>query len=143
MMSLDELTFELERFEWQGEDRLEVRGRWFGVRGQRFMRPTLHVRAGDARARRRRMIAVMDHKPWAPDDDGVWIAAFVWRGPVEEITAARLEVTPEVVLELGPPGSTKPGTSITPRPRAKRPAKPKPVTPPAPRGRSRRRVRRP
>ena len=78
------------------------------------------------------MIAVMDHKPWAPDDDGVWIAAFVWRGPVEEITAARLEVTPEVVLELGPPGSTKPGTSIAPRPRAKRPAKPKPVTPPAP-----------
>ena len=83
MMSLDELTFELERFEWQGEDRLEVRGRWFGVRGQRFMRPTLHVRAGDSGGRRRRMIAVLDHKPWAPDDDGVWIAAFVWRGAVE------------------------------------------------------------
>ena len=43
-MSVDELTFELEHFEWQGQERLEVRGRWFGVRGQRFMRPTLHAR---------------------------------------------------------------------------------------------------
>ena len=48
MMSLAELTFEVERFEWQDDDRLEVRGRWYGVRGQRFIRPAFHVRAGDA-----------------------------------------------------------------------------------------------
>src|SRR5690349_2557949 len=75
MMSLDELTFELERFELQDGARLTVRGRWLGVRGQRFMRPTLHVRVGD---RERRVIAVLDHKPWAPDAAGAWIAAFAW-----------------------------------------------------------------
>src|SRR5690349_17873301 len=64
MMSLDELSFELERFEWQGEDRLEVRGRWYGVRGHRFMRPTLHVKAG---GRRKRMIPVRALKHSAPD----------------------------------------------------------------------------
>ncbi|MDA0185407.1 hypothetical protein OJ997_34190, partial [Solirubrobacter phytolaccae] len=116
-MSLDELTFELERFDWHDGDRLEVRGRWFGVRGQRFMRPTLHVRAG---GRRRRMIALLDHKPWAPDGEGAWIAAFSWRGPVEEITAARLEVSPDVVLELGEPGAH--GLTLNPRPRPRRTA---------------------
>lgn len=134
MMSLDELTFELERFEWQDDERLEVRGRWFGVRGQRFMRPTLHVRAA---GRRRRMIALLDHKPWAPDAEGTWIAAFTWRGPVEEITSARLEVTPDVILDLGAPGAH--GVTLNPRPRARRgapkpavtaPVKPAPAAPP-------------
>ena len=73
----DQLTFELEHFEWRGEDRLEVTGRWYGLRGQRFVRPTLHVREG---SRRRRMIAVLDHKPWPPEADTPWIAAFTYRG---------------------------------------------------------------
>ncbi|MDA0136116.1 hypothetical protein OJ962_01300, partial [Solirubrobacter sp. CPCC 204708] len=124
-MSLDELTFELERFDWQGPERLEVRGRWFGVRGQRFMRPTLHLKAG---GRRRRLIAALDHKPWAPDDDGVWIAAFAWRGsPEDHVTGARLELTPEIVLDLGAPGEAASGQSLTPRPRPRRVAKPKPA----------------
>src|SRR4051794_5956538 len=76
MMDLDQLAFEVERFEWQGDDRLEVSGRWYGVRGRRFMRPTLHVRAG---GRRRRMIALLDHKPWAADSEDTWVAAFAWR----------------------------------------------------------------
>ena len=72
-----ELAFELERFEWTAADRLEVSGRWFGVRGRRFVRPTLHLRVD---GRRRRLIAVLDHKPWAADTEDLWTAAFTWRG---------------------------------------------------------------
>ena len=63
---LADLAFEVERFEWTSDDRLLVTGRWFGVRGRRFMRPTLHLRVD---GRRRRLIAVLDHKPWAADTE--------------------------------------------------------------------------
>ena len=115
-----ELAFEIERFEWTGDDRLEVTGRWFGVRGQRFMRPTLHVRVGD---RRRRMIALLDHKPWPADGEGPWIAAFSWRGPPDGVTAARLEVAPDVVIDLPAPGADAAGAT--------------PESPPTPDARSR------
>src|SRR5436309_8604741 len=93
---LAQLSFELDGFGWTGEERLEVTGRWFGVRGRRFVRPTLTLRAA---GRRRRMIALLEHKPWAADDEAAWIAAFTWRGPPEDIAGARLEVAPDVVLE--------------------------------------------
>src|SRR3954471_7290874 len=121
---LAQLSFELDGFQWAGEERLEVSGRWFGVRGRRFVRPTLTLRAG---GRRRRLIAVLEHKPWPAVEEAPWIAAFAWRGPVEEITAARLEVAPDVVLELPSPGEAPAGTLIHPRPR-KRPAPPPPKT---------------
>src|SRR5919199_2934229 len=85
------LGFELERFGWAGDERLELTGRWFGVRGRRFVRPTLTLRAA---GRRRRLIALLDHKPWAASDDEFWTAAFAWQGAREEITSARLEVAP-------------------------------------------------
>ena len=47
--ALPGVTFEVERFEWVADDRLEVVGRWFGLRGHRFLRPTLDVQAGGAR----------------------------------------------------------------------------------------------
>src|SRR4051794_8577158 len=116
MMDLDQLAFELESFEWRADDRLEVTGRWYGVRGLRFVRPTLHARA---EGRRRRMIALLDHKPWAADTEGLWTAAFTWRGPREAITSAELQVAPDVVLELPEPGSAAPGPALTPRPRTR------------------------
>src|SRR3954471_4713756 len=125
---LAQLSFELDGFQWAGEERLEVSGRWFGVRGRRFVRPTLTLRAG---GRRRRLIAVLEHKPWAAVEDGAWTAAFAWRGAREDITAARLEVAPDVVLELPPPGEASPGTLLQPRPR-KRPAAPPPAPPEEP-----------
>src|SRR3954454_18597843 len=125
MMELDQLAFELERFEWLTDDRLEITGRWYGVRGLRFVRPTLHARAG---GRRRRMIALLDHKPWAADTEGLWTAAFAWRGPREDITSARLEVGPDVVVDLPEPGSATPGTTLTPRPRP-RPERRPPTAP--------------
>src|SRR4051794_11770952 len=117
MIAVDQLAFELERFDWTAEDRIEVTGRWFAVRGLRFVRPTLHVRLGD---RRRRLIALLDHKPWAADTEDTWTAAFAWRGDHEGITSARLEVTADIVLDLPLPGTAKPGTTLTPRPRARR-----------------------
>src|SRR4051794_19578609 len=128
---LAQLSFELDGFQWAGEERLEVSGRWFGVRGRRFVRPTLTLRAG---GRRRRMIAVLEHKPWPAVEEAPWTAAFAWRGPVEEITAARLEVAPEVVLERPPPGGPPGGTLPNPPPRKPPPPPPpreEPVEPPA------------
>ena len=49
MMDLDHLSFELERFDWQGEP-VGIRGRWYGVARPRFVRPTLHVRVRPAAA---------------------------------------------------------------------------------------------
>ena len=107
------LTFELEHFAFAGDDRLEVTGRWHGVAGRRFVRPTLHL---DVEGHHRRLLAVLDHKPWAPDDDH-WTAAFAWRGAKQGISSVRLELAPDIVLELPPPGRAQPGTSIHPRPR--------------------------
>src|SRR3954462_1607722 len=96
---LAELSFELDGFQWAGGERLEVSGRWFGVRGRRFVRPTLTLRAGGrrprpARGRPRRRVALRGHKPWAAVEESAWTAPFACRGDREDITAARLEVAP-------------------------------------------------
>ena len=87
-------AFEVERFEWTQDDRLEVTGRWYGLRGHRFVRPVLEVQAGDEQ---RRMLALLEHKPWAADDGEEWIAAFPWEGAPLELTAAELAVAPSLV----------------------------------------------
>src|SRR3954454_20608593 len=125
---LAELSFELDGFEWAGEERLEVSGRWFGVRGRRFVRPTLTLRAG---GRRRRLVAVLEHKPWAAVEESAWTAGFTWRGDREVISVARLEVAPDVVLELPPPRDASAGTVLHPRPARRAP--PPPAPPPGPR----------
>jgi hypothetical protein len=90
--------FELEQFEQSG-GRLRVLGRWSDVRGMRFMRPTLTV--GD-----RRVLAVLDHKPWAPEEGQTWIAEFPWEGDASDIdtTLAELAVAPSVAVALSSPG---------------------------------------
>src|SRR3954469_6477068 len=107
-----ELGFELERFDFTAADRLEGTGRWFGVRGRRFVRPVGTRRVA---GRRRRMISVLDHKPWAADAEGTWIAAFAWRGEHGRITNARLEVAPDVGLDLPAPGAEAAGAVLHPR----------------------------
>src|SRR3954468_22230098 len=102
------VAFEVERFGWTANDRLEVVGRWFGLRGHRFMRPALIVEAGDDR---RRLLALLDHKPWAADDGEPWIAAFSWAGDPVALTFAELSVAPSVSLELPPPPA--PGSRAT------------------------------
>jgi hypothetical protein len=65
-------ALQLERFSWT-DGTLEVSGHWSGVRGQRFMRPTLTAHGPDGR---RRMLAVLDHKPWSPNGGAPWLAVF-------------------------------------------------------------------
>jgi hypothetical protein len=96
----DGVAFEVERFEWTASDRLEVTGRWYGLRGHRFVRPVLMVQAGDER---RRMLALLEHKPWAADDGEEWIAAFPWEGAPLELTAAELAVAPSLAVDLPMP----------------------------------------
>ncbi len=96
------VSFELERFEWIAADRLEVAGRWYGVRGRRFLRPTLDIEV-DGQARR--MLALLEHKPWAPDEGSEWIAAFTWNDEPIELLEADLVVAPDLSVELPAPGT--------------------------------------
>jgi hypothetical protein len=132
----DGVAFEVERFEWTASDRLEVTGRWYGLRGHRFVRPVLVVQAGDEQ---RRLLAVLDHKPWAADDGEEWIAAFPWEGPALELTSAELAVAPSLAVDLPMPrvpgqrGRAAPPEGPLPARRAEQPAAPlgKPIAPSA------------
>src|SRR4051794_24166799 len=97
-------SFDLERFEWTAPDRIEVAGRWFGMRGLRFMRPTLDLRAGDER---HRLLALLDHKPWAAEEGELWVAAFPWEGDRAKLTAAELAVGSNLAVELQVPGGSR------------------------------------
>jgi hypothetical protein len=99
------VTFEVERFEWADDDRLELEGRWFGLRGTRFIRPTLEV---EVDGEPRRLLALMEHKPWAAEEGEDWLAAFAWKGERGEI-AAELAVGSDLTFELPRPGGGKPG----------------------------------
>ena len=92
-----EVTFEIDRFEWAGDGRLELTGRWFGLRGHRFLRPTLDVHVD---GERRRMLADLEHKPWAADDGAEWVAAFIWRGDPAPFDDAELTVSPDLAVQL-------------------------------------------
>ena len=101
------VAFQVDRFEWTAPDRLELVGRWSGLRGHRFLRPTLDVQV---EGERHRMLAVLDHKPWAPEDGQDWIAAFTWRGEPANFDEAELTVSPDVAVQLpAPGGSIEPG----------------------------------
>src|SRR4051794_28217979 len=93
------LVFEVDQFEWSAPDRLHVSGRWFGLRGHRFMRPALVV---ETDGRRRRLLALLEHKPWAADEGEPWVAAFAWPDALTDLDGAELSVAPSVVVELPP-----------------------------------------
>jgi hypothetical protein len=93
------VAFEVDRFEWI-DDRLEVGGRWYGLRGHRFVRPALTVEVDEDGDERRRMLADLEHKPWAADDGTDWIAAFPWDGEPVELARAELAVAPTLAVDL-------------------------------------------
>ena len=99
----EQTGFELERFQWSGADRLEVEGRWFGVRGRRFVRPVLTVQV---HGRRRRLLAMLEHKPWQAEETESWIAAFPWEGSRDDVGEAELEVG-ALTVDLPPPGGSQ------------------------------------
>jgi hypothetical protein len=90
------VSFEVERLE-HANDELVVSGHWSGLRGVRFMRPTLVVVGG------REVLATLEHKPWAPRTDRAWIAAFPWKGGTPDAGDLELAVAPSVSVQLGPP----------------------------------------
>jgi hypothetical protein len=93
-------ALEIERFEWAAPDRIELTGEWSGLRARRFVRPTLILHGA---GKRRRLLATLEHKPWAPEDGQTWIAAFAWEGEPVEFESAELGVGSGIDLELPPP----------------------------------------
>ena len=61
----ERIAFEVERLEQADGGRVEVEGRWFGVRGRRFVRPTLTLLVDGAE---QRYLADLEQKPWAAED---------------------------------------------------------------------------
>jgi hypothetical protein len=99
MPAVRELTFQLERFEWVASDRLELAGRWDGLRGRRIAPPVL---AFEADGRRHRLRAM----PGGQLDER-WRATFAWDGRPVEIDRAELEVGRTVVVDLPAPRRRK------------------------------------
>jgi hypothetical protein len=102
-VTADDIFFELERFE-PSDGRLTLSGRWFGVRGRRFVRPTLTLAVAGERMR---ALADLDGKPWAAEDGEPWQASFPWEktGRVEE---PELSVAPDITILLPAPGARNP-----------------------------------
>ena len=102
MKTLAPASFDLERFERADDACIEVRGRWSGVRGRRFMRPTLTAVAG---GREQRILAVLDHKPWIAEDGEIWRAAFPCATDPASLHDAELTVAPDVTVSLATPAA--------------------------------------
>jgi hypothetical protein len=113
------VAFEVDHFAWI-DDRLEVSGRWYGLRGHRFVRPALTVEVDDDGDDRRRMLADLEHKPWAADDGTDWTAAFPWDGDPVELARAELAVAPTLAVDLPLP-RVPGGRKRAPRERRKAP----------------------
>jgi hypothetical protein len=94
------VSFEVDRLEVE-DDTLVVSGFWTGVRGLRFVRPTL---VSDDR----RILATLEHKPWAHSDDSTWTAAFPWDGAEVDADRLTLAVSSQVSVSLGDAGAVPP-----------------------------------
>ena len=97
--------FELDRFEMADGDRFEVNGRWFGVRGRRFIRPSLTLVADEEQ---RRLLADLEHKPWAAEDGQPWEATFPYDEDDAGWVEAELNVAPDITITLPLPGAKRP-----------------------------------
>lgn len=110
--------FELERLEQTVAGRLELSGRWFGVRGRRFVRPTLTF---EAEGQRYRLLADLEHKPWLAEDGSPWTAAFAWQADAGPLEGLELSVAPDIVIPLSEgdggdrPETKRPGPSASDR----------------------------
>ena len=93
-------VLEVIRFEWATPERIELVGVWHGLRARRFIRPTL-VLEGEGEPKR--LLALLEHKPWPADDGKEWIAAFAWRGEVVKFKSADLNVGSGIDVQLPPP----------------------------------------
>jgi hypothetical protein len=100
----------VERVAVSATGRLEVCGRWYGVRGRRFVRPTLTLtRASDGTEVR--VLAELDQKPWEARDGEEWVAEFATDIQPDEAAAIELAVAPDIAVPVagGPPAPTRAG----------------------------------
>ena len=89
MPPVGEVSFELERFEWTADDRLEVVGRWNGVRGRRIARPALTVDAGGRRQRVSGSQISESDEPWRASFDWIRRGDIAGRGARDRPHARR------------------------------------------------------
>ena len=95
MASVEDVSFELERFEWTADDTLEVVGKWNGLRpGRRLTRPALTIDSG-GRTHRVTGTAELQGEDWH--------ATFEWDGSRGDVAGAELELGRSLVVELPPP----------------------------------------
>jgi hypothetical protein len=95
----------VERLAATEDGLVEVAGRWFGVRGRRFVRPALTLTLGDGPERR--WLADLAHKPWDALDGEPWLAAFPIDVELAEASAIELSVAPDIEIMLrAPEGAT-------------------------------------
>jgi hypothetical protein len=101
----------VERIDASTSGRVQVAGRWFGVRGRRFMRPALTISRKDGELR---ALADLDDKPWAAEDGEVWRAAFSVEAGLHGARVIELAVAPDIVIELRAKGRklAQPGATL-------------------------------
>ena len=92
------VSLDVDRVELTGHGSLVIEGRWYGVRGRRFVRPAVMLFAGGERSR---LLADIEHKPWAAEDGELWLAVFPWRfDQATDMTDLELTVAPDIVVPL-------------------------------------------
>jgi hypothetical protein len=109
------IAFDLESFVADC-DVVRVVGWWRGVRGRRFIRPSLTALGGDGGAR---TLAELEHKPWAADENEPWVAEFPWPHRLDRAEHLELAVAPDVAVILPPPqrsalGRSRPREQVKP-----------------------------
>ena len=114
-------SFELSQLELE-DGRLVVSGWWFGVRGIRFVRPALVVDG-------RKVLATLEHKPWATAKDGSWIAAFPWERAAPDTSRMTLVVAPSVEVPLDRDAGADAEAALSEREPDPAPPPPPPATP--------------
>lgn len=95
-------TFELERFEWQAPDRLEIAGKFHGLEQSPDGAPVLVV-TGDGAAHQ--LDSVDESVSGPPEDGKSWQAEFAWDEAPVGIEAAVLEFGHGMMIELPAPGA--------------------------------------
>jgi hypothetical protein len=98
------VVFQVDQLEFRADGRCEIRGRWSGVRGRRFMRPALTVLVD---GRRVRLLADLEHKPWAAEDGQPWLAEFPCEFDRSAVQEAELTVAPDITVALPITGATR------------------------------------
>lgn len=81
-------------------ERVTITGRWFGVRGRRFVRPTLTAGRDGSGAR---ALADLEHKPWSAEDGEPWTAAFALDADAAGTGEFELAVAPDIAVVLRAP----------------------------------------